>query len=262
MSTKIYNGFKFKIKDITELHRSMNILRTEFNNIRDGMMLDQMTEDCFSLFDRRTISPDLFDEPVMRKVVNETYARQEEVRIKQVRDPSVDFSFEICVYPHNGEFYGQFFTEQRTLTEMLKKKCYFEDFSYWNNVDEPEGVTKEEWNNRERVWEEILSDSNYIPSRAGFTYEIVPLSGYVNIDAQKIIDNAPGIIVRAERIAKDNIYKKYAANRKINATNVMKVYGGFVEHLSTEKGASELKLETEFVAKQLKLVLDKNDLVR
>ena len=262
MSTKIYNGFKFKTNDIQELHNHMNDLRKEFRQIADGMLLDQMTEDCYSLFDRRTMNPEIVQEPVMTFVINEMYKRQEEVRVKQVRDPSIDFSFEICVYPHNGEFYGQFFTEQGMLSKILKEKDFYEDFTYWNNVDEPEGMSAEEWQARSDTWDEILEPYDYVPSRAGFTYEIVPLSGLINLVPQQIIDNAPGIIVRAERIAKDNVYKKYAENRKINTTNVMKVYRGFLEHLKSEKGTAELKLETEFVAKQLKLVLDTKDLTR
>jgi len=261
MSTTIYNGFKFNTNIIDEVHFHMTELRKEFKQITDSMLLEQMTEECFSIYDRRTMTPSLDrSEPVMNVVVNEMYKRQEEVRVKQIRNPSIDFSFEICVFPHDDQFYAQFFTEQGSLTKILKDKDYYEDFVYWNNVDEPTGMDSDEWEARGQTWNEILEPVGYVPSRAGFTYEIVPLSGLINLDSQTIIDNAPGIIVRAERIAKDNVYKKFAANRKINTTNVMKIYNGFVQHIKSEKGTAELKLETEFVAKNLKLVLTTRDL--
>jgi hypothetical protein len=264
MSTKIYNGIKFNTNNIETLHQHMNELREEFGVIRDKNLLNELTESCFSLYDRRTITPPTIDyQPVMNQVHADYYNRQEEVRIKQVRDPSVDFSFEICVFPYNNEFYGMFFTEQKEFSDILQSKDYVEYFGYWDNVDPDEDVSESDWELRGKIWDKLLGE-DAIPSRHGFTYEIVPLTSVelYNITAQLIIDNAPDIITRAEHIARDNVYKKYASNRTINTTNVMKIYRGFLEHVKSDKGSAELKLETEFVAKQLKLVLDRSDLIK
>lgn len=37
----------------------------------------------------------------------------------------------------------------------IKYPRWVEDFAYWNNTDEPEGMTRTEWKARERMWDKV-----------------------------------------------------------------------------------------------------------
>jgi len=44
--------------------------------------------------------------------------------------------------------------------EKFMKETGFEEYGYWNNTDKPDDVSEDEWDERERVWDEVI---DYIP---------------------------------------------------------------------------------------------------
>ena len=56
--------------------------------------------------------------------------------------------------------------------KKVQKNPNVKDFSYWNNTDEDDGVSKRAWKQREIVWDEIFSPSPAaIPNETGLVYE-------------------------------------------------------------------------------------------
>jgi len=54
------------------------------------------------------------------------------------------------------------------------KKIFFElsgaeEYAYWNNTDEPEGMTEEEWDARKNKWEKLVPKNKF--SESGFCFE-------------------------------------------------------------------------------------------
>lgn len=55
---------------------------------------------------------------------------------------------------------------------MLSKSYGVEYFGYWNNVDQDEDCTEEQWKERESLWDEALKE-NSIPAISGFSKTIL-----------------------------------------------------------------------------------------
>lgn len=55
----------------------------------------------------------------------------------------------------------------RPLQEFIKSNSKLSEYSYWNNVDEPEDVTEEEWDARRDFW-----DFLNVPAEDGLIYEL------------------------------------------------------------------------------------------
>lgn len=55
----------------------------------------------------------------------------------------------------------------RPLQEFIKANSKLSEYSYWNNVDEPEDVTEEEWDARRDFW-----DFLDVPVEDGLIYEL------------------------------------------------------------------------------------------
>lgn len=74
----------------------------------------------------------------------------------------------IVLYKHRKGYFIQFFGVDRKLYETNVKLT---DFHYQNQVDRDESISDEDWEEREKVWDEIFEESN-APSAAGLAIEI------------------------------------------------------------------------------------------
>lgn len=83
----------------------------------------------------------------------------------------LNFQAAIVVYPFKDSIYVQFFGV-REIKKYINKK--FSDFHYQNQTDKPDKVTDKEWNQREKVWDEIFK-VNSKPSTAGLTFPLIEL---------------------------------------------------------------------------------------
>lgn len=62
---------------------------------------------------------------------------------------------EICIYLYKDKVYGAFFKDKFNIYKKLLKRGYIEDFSYWDNTDQDEKVSEEEWEFRQEVWDSM-----------------------------------------------------------------------------------------------------------
>lgn len=56
--------------------------------------------------------------------------------------------------------------ESRAYTELLVDKGVVVEYGYWDNVDEPEELTKSQWNERKKAWRALFDSA---PSEIGLT---------------------------------------------------------------------------------------------
>jgi hypothetical protein len=74
-------------------------------------------------------------------------------RISPYRAPRGDFTCDFCVWDWKQHFYmypiGK--ADNWDFKDVYKIPG-LEDFRYWNNTDEPEGMSRREWNRRGRIW--------------------------------------------------------------------------------------------------------------
>lgn len=83
----------------------------------------------------------------------------------------LNFQASVVVYPYKDSIYVQFFGI-RDVKNYINKK--FSDFHYQNQTDRPDKVTDKEWNQREKVWDDIFK-VNSKPSTAGLTFPLIEL---------------------------------------------------------------------------------------
>lgn len=251
MSTKIYNGFKLKITDIFELHEKMNELRAEFKPMVKSKMVDFFVDIVAHSIDHNTLHPSGNSFSPYQLAFNKFNEQQEEVRTRRFNDSFVDYSFALCIFPFEGNFYGMYYTNQQDFAEIWKDKPYVEDFHYQNQSDQPEEISEEEWNERERIWNGIL-DINDIPSLNGFEYKIVLEETYDYPNVQEVINALPSFEKRVEEQAKNESYTTFLKGKTVSTNNVMKMFREFREYCETDEGKRVMEENRIRVSNNLK----------
>lgn len=172
MSTKIYNGFKFKDSDFRRIHEQMEELRAFIKVDAKIRTIDYLRERVVKEFDMAA-SRNLKLEPrLVGRLSMDLWDRQRKIVDTKRRDPEVDFSFSIVILidPKTDAFYGLFYTEQKDWELHVQSMPWFVDYSYWNNTDRPTSISKEEWEERSQTWERVVGWSP--PSQRGYTFEV------------------------------------------------------------------------------------------
>lgn len=154
MSTKIYEAYEYKGKDIESLMKTLKNMRARIweEVVTHVGKYRQAGEPHYKFGDR--IKAEM---------------------LSSVRGP-LNCLTSAVVYAHQGKLYVHFFgLDDRTVfvngSKFISKKL-FKDCSYWNNTDSADGVSKKDWEARGRTWDGILGKS-FVPSHAGLTYNFV-----------------------------------------------------------------------------------------
>jgi len=177
MSTKVYNGIKFKSKDFNIILKQLKSLRAPAKEIAINDLKN---------FQMRVFigNEDLID--------NNPYDVVKKMEIssnKNMRDhEDILINFHVVIYPHpNGNIYGYFFDDIREYKKLLLVDKICEDYHYQNqtdmsNYDEDKeswkSMTKKRqnelennWEERNDIWEYLIGYGTF--SENGFLYEIV-----------------------------------------------------------------------------------------
>ena len=161
MSTKLYNGIKFKSNNIKEVLDQLISVKETAKQIA----IDSISDKDLSLFigannlldnDAWYIANEIKD-----AIASDNYNRWKfKPRLK----------FTVVVYPTNeGDIYGYYFdADKKEYNDLIKP--FYTDFHYQNQTDPPNDVTEKEWDFRREKWDELLKD-RFMDT--GFTYEIV-----------------------------------------------------------------------------------------
>jgi len=260
MSTKLHNGFVFKSNDIREIRDTIDEFRKKIEPLVYNKTVQYFAEECSMLFDLNTIN-NKKNTGIFSTIYQQFSQKQDEIRVKGVRDPSVDFQFSLVVIPSEDKFYGLFYTEQKEFADLWAENELVSEYIYYNNVDEPEDISIEDWNKRGEVWDSLLDPYNGIPSKAGFTFEVIQEITFDIPKTTEVVDAMSSIKDRASIRARDNMFKRFCEKKKITGNNVMKVYREFVDYMTTDEGEKKYDDEIGRMMSQLKLTIVERDLV-
>lgn len=108
--------------------------------------------------------PTCLDDPI-DSAIEEIQERQREIRRTNQRDPSVDFDFEVVIFPQKQRLYGMLFTEHLDWIEDFFSHDIVTRYEYYQGV-RPANVSQQEWARREKTWTRIFEES-HIPSQVG-----------------------------------------------------------------------------------------------
>lgn len=63
----------------------------------------------------------------------------------------------IVLHPHGGSLYGEVITTRRDVFDYVLAQPGIADFSYQNKTDQPDDISPDEWEERSKVWNDILA---------------------------------------------------------------------------------------------------------
>jgi hypothetical protein len=159
MSTKVYNAFRLR-EDI-DLWDFIHDARKKTTDI----VSERMNEVHKKVKSNRALwEPwDFHEDTTYFDFVDTIYNRYRGQLGKSERSPyNLDVS--ITIRRFEGRLYLMGFSDRVAVfgdvLEWMREDDRLENYEYWNNTDEPEDVTMEEWEERSRCWDEM--DKNWL----------------------------------------------------------------------------------------------------
>lgn len=178
MSLKIYNGIKFKSRNLPEIISQLYAIKEQAKmNSNDYLMNDgrrivhlmiknKIIDNFEDIFTKEFASDDYWD-------VDRLIAASLDSRWRDRMEPN--FNFSVCVIPWtDGNVYGIYYDDDIEENRALLNDIA-DEYHYQNQTDQPDDIDDEEWGERRNVWNEIF-DKYCSPNDAGFIYEIVTSS--------------------------------------------------------------------------------------
>lgn len=143
------------------------------------------------------------------------------------RDPEFDLAASFTFLPEalflNGETVipALFYCEQKSYREIWESMPQVHDMHFQNQSDPDPSVSTEEWEIREKIWDEALPHLS-TPAETGFSMNLSTRAGWVYTEDEfkRILKEVPKFSRRVEtlarQIASDEKAKEYLAGRETN----------------------------------------------
>ena len=177
MSLKVYNGIKFKSKDITEVISQLHSIKEQAVKNSNNNLIKQNSRFIRILIDNGLISnaEEVFTKTFSKDPdgyfdIDNLVQQNLESRIRKISD--LDFNFYVVVIPWtDGNIYGISLHDGISENYELLKD-FADEYHYQNQTDKPDEISDEEWFERDEIWNEIF-DKYLCPNDAGLIYEVV-----------------------------------------------------------------------------------------
>lgn len=187
MSIKHYHGLKLPKMPAHELISFFKKVRQDFDDFAKDYYYNKVFDLTVYRLDKAVIdgeAPDIDDPSIFmyyaRKIRNWGY----EVKTKGERNPWGDYSLEYIIFPLEDKVLAYPFSEQ--FMDWATEYPGFVDWGWWNNTDRPEGVTEEEWAEREADWDAAYDgyEGRARPVDQGFSFQVHgPVAEWATLDA-------------------------------------------------------------------------------
>jgi len=190
MSTKIYNGMKFLSRDWKEVLDQLSSIKSKAieignDSVRVGDIELFITSN--KLLDKKEW--DIFNS-IQRSNHLDCFA--------------IQINFSVILYPtKEGDIYGYYFNSIPKYENLLKP--FYTEFCYYDNTDQPDYLTEDEWYDRGEKWDELVPN-RYIDS--GFQFTIVSQD---DLDRQSIQEKITKVLAYVKR---DNKIEKIISEDK------------------------------------------------
>lgn len=184
MSTKIYNGIKFKSKDFYLLLQELIEVKNKAKEVSINLISDK---DLLYFIGGNKLE----DKDAYSIAQEFSEALDSNNKSKWALVPNVHFS--VVIYPTpEGDIYGYYFDSNKVEYNNLLKPLYT-DFHYQNQSDPPTNLSEEEWDFRREKWDQLV---DYKFKDTGFTYEFVTGE---DIDVWDLQDRIKSILEKLKR---------------------------------------------------------------
>jgi len=154
MSTKIYTGFKLPQMSAQHLLDFCIVFREK------------------AIIKRNEIIKRVFREDYYREKYWDLTMRANKVKKTMARDPIVDYSFELSLFPMKDKILGITFGDSGDLEKFFREQELVEDYYYQDQTDDFVEVSKDEWKQRKEDWEIALPGAG-VPSHCSFCFTVL-----------------------------------------------------------------------------------------
>lgn len=179
MSIKIYNGYrqpKMGMKDLLDYLCKFREEALEKVNI---FYDKRVVAEAVLLYDNFHYRGTYYDGPSdispFFDALDQVQENSKKIKSQGIRNPSYDFQLEILFIPFEDHIYSLVYSEN--FTHLWENQEQVSPFPYWNNTDEPSGLSREEWKKREEIWGQVFRDWKS-PAAVGFNYLISEVDYY------------------------------------------------------------------------------------
>ncbi|QOD05684.1 hypothetical protein [Pseudarthrobacter sp. BIM B-2242] len=156
MSTKIHNGYRLAAG--TNPFEFTRRVRTLIDPIRDELDADLLARLFTGAVDTCWLKGDVV--PQMLSFTAFSRWEEEQTKLKdedRQKDPN---RFEMCLGEDSdtGRVLVRLYTDQAVMAGAFESMDDVEPYSYWNNADEPQGTTPDQWGERQAAWDRVMPD--------------------------------------------------------------------------------------------------------
>jgi hypothetical protein len=203
MSTKIYNGYEIVGHTLESFLAALRTLKPELERLARKLTARQLAQLATSRFDFDALGLDKREMPPLTQALLDLHDRQGRIERTRERDTVVDFSFELVVLPVEDTLLAMVYTEQEDMRLLWQAQPWCREFGYWDNTDQPEGVSGADWAERARLWKAALGDWYTPPAQAGYAFTALPVDGCAPFPfpAEELLPFIPSVEHRAREIA-------------------------------------------------------------
>lgn len=155
MSTKIYYGYKLKdIKTFDELELLRIKLVTDAKAAQQQIATTLIFHTSLYMLDLYKVGFDVPD--INQGILNYGYHKVSErlrkFKTESYKDPIYDLRFEVVFFLQDP-ILAIFIGDNKNMQSIFANNKSVEYYGYWNNVDPPEDVTDDEWDQRKKDWD-------------------------------------------------------------------------------------------------------------
>jgi hypothetical protein len=160
MSTKLHHGYRLAVG--TDPFTFIAAARTALDPVRDRADAGVLAERAVEIIDRAVVDgtgvPLRYGMPVgpLENALHELDEEQAKLKTTDWGHDPNRLKLSIGRDPETGLLAVLLFAEASLLVEAFWGLPEVEEYGYWNNTDQPDGVTDAEWDERRSFWDRVL----------------------------------------------------------------------------------------------------------
>lgn len=269
MSTKIYNGFRIEADSLDKVLNDLSVFKYLAAKMTTKDILKERLVESVYILDKTIMNNTIFKEDIIirkekqkkantineeDKEKNKSFKINEKSSIISNAEYKLLDSFEknkdrknlneyagiqIIIYPNSITIDGKknylisLFGDE-SLTSWIEqewKSINIKEYMYYNNTDEPENITREQWETREKHWNQVLlaNGRSGIPANEGITFNLSRESRYFTYIPNEKYEQYVNEIISEnhDTFSLDKRVEKYAKQYIVNQ---------LMETIANEKG--------------------------
>jgi len=205
MSTFI-NGYR-SASPIAEFHRDLVGMRERMAEVGGRIIDKAIANEVANRFDRistgRTEAPE--GQETARHIASAVFKATDErfldIARSGHRDPGIDTSFELYLFPDGDRTLAILNCEQQEMIDLLKEELSLSDHHWQDSTDRPDGMTAVTWNRRRKDWDRVMPSG--VPAHTCLTYLLFDGRPWRHTDRDRMWSLIPDVEERVRRIARD-----------------------------------------------------------